>query len=371
MNNTKSQTSQLEQLIEESLEAGSMSQSDHDRIMKEIHRDGQIDAEESKLMSHLFQATKSGLLQIVDSERESRGNSFNLDAIKQDAIERSDINRELRASDVLPPESSHNSGRDSNSIEDSTHNSAHEFPPSEEGSGSALTQTTENSDQSTPFGKLCVPRTNGPSFSAQNERLLDIALNGKAWIKTGSMVGYYGHIKFTREGIFEHGIRKTLKKAATGEGASLTKAVGQGNLYLADQGKKLSILDLQGQALVVNGNNILAFEDSIEWDISFLKQVAAMFAGGLFNVRLHGIGMVAITTHFDPIVLKVSASTPVMTDMNATVAWSAGLAPQIKTDISKQTMIGRSSGETVQMRFHGEGYVVIQPYEELPVVSEK
>ena len=37
---------------------------------------------------------------------------------------------------------------------------------------------------------------------------LEINLNGGVWTKMGSMVAYVGNIKFTREGILEHGIGK-------------------------------------------------------------------------------------------------------------------------------------------------------------------
>ena len=42
-------------------------------------------------------------------------------------------------------------------------------------------------------------------FELENERLLEINLNGTIWTKTGSMVAYLGEIKFTREGILEQG----------------------------------------------------------------------------------------------------------------------------------------------------------------------
>jgi len=202
-------------------------------------------------------------------------------------------------------------------------------------------------------------------FELESDRLLEVNLSGNVWTKTGSMVAYTGDIKFTRERILEHGVGKLLKKAISGEGARLTKAEGQGVLYLADTGKKITILNLQNESIFVNGNDLLGFEGSIEWDIKIMKKVAGMLAGGLFNVKLEGTGMIAITTHHDPLTLKVSPGKPVFTDPNATVAWAGTLAPEIKTDISVKTFFGRGSGESIQMKFDGNGFVVIQPYEEV------
>jgi uncharacterized protein (AIM24 family) len=75
--------------------------------------------------------------------------------------------------------------------------------------------------------------------------------------------------------------------------------------------------------------------------------------------------MLALTTHYDPITLRVTPQTPVVTDPNATVAWSGSLVPEFKTDISLKTFFGRGSGESLQMVFRGDGFVVIQPYEEI------
>ena len=202
-------------------------------------------------------------------------------------------------------------------------------------------------------------------FEQEGDRLLEVNLDGMVWTKAGSMVSYLGDVKFTREGVLEHGVGRLLKKAVSGEGTRLTKAEGKGALYLADAGKKISILNLEGEALVVNGNDVLAFESSLQWDIKVMKKIGAMMAGGLFNVRFEGSGMLAITSHYDPLTLKVTPDKPVITDPNATVAWSGSLEPEFKTDISLKTFLGRGSGESFQMLFRGEGFVVVQPYEEM------
>jgi len=204
-------------------------------------------------------------------------------------------------------------------------------------------------------------------FEMESRYMLEVNLAGLVWTKMGSMVAYVGNIKFEREGVLEHGVGKLLKKAVTGEGAYLTKAVGAGRLYLADSGKEVQILNLQNESICVNGNDLLAFQDGMQWDIKMMKKVTAMLAGGLFNVKIQGTGMVAITSHFEPMTLLVKPGHPVCTDPNATIAWSGHLEPQFKTDVSLKTFLGRGSGESIQMHFEGDGWVVVQPYEEAAV----
>ena len=75
--------------------------------------------------------------------------------------------------------------------------------------------------------------------------------------------------------------------------------------------------------------------------------------------------MIAFTAHYEPITLRVLPGSPVITDPNATVAWSGNLMPSFQTDITLKTFFGRGSGESIQMKFEGDGFVVIQPYEEV------
>ncbi|MCB1088623.1 MAG: AIM24 family protein, partial [Verrucomicrobiae bacterium] len=92
-------------------------------------------------------------------------------------------------------------------------------------------------------------------FELESDRMLEVNLDGLVWMKMGAMVSYRGQVKFTREGILEHGISNLLKKAVSGEGTKLTKAEGRGKMYLADLGKKISIIQLNGEAICVNGND--------------------------------------------------------------------------------------------------------------------
>ncbi len=203
-------------------------------------------------------------------------------------------------------------------------------------------------------------------FELESPYMLEVNLNGRVWAKAGSMIAYSGEVKFERESLRKMGFSKLLKKAVTGEAASLMQADGTGRVYFADSGKKVQILNLQNETIFVNGNDLLAFEDgNIEWDIKMMKRIATMMAGGLFNIKLSGSGMVAITTHYDPLTLLVKPGEPVFTDPNATVAWSGSLAPELKTDMNIRTFVGRGSGESFQMKFEGDGWVVMQPYEEI------
>lgn len=215
----------------------------------------------------------------------------------------------------------------------------------------------------------------GP-FEVENRATLQVNLQGTVYAKAGAMVAYRGDIKFSRKSTLEDGVGKFLKKAVTGEGMTLMKMEGHGRVWLADRNKRVHMLALQpGESLCVNGNDLLALQSTLDWDIVMLKSVAGALAGGLFNVQIAGQGLVAITTHGAPLVLRVTDRAPLCTDPQATVAWAGHLKPEIQTDLSLGTFVGRGSGEAVQMRFAaprgGDGWVMVQPYEEQAVAAAR
>ncbi len=187
--------------------------------------------------------------------------------------------------------------------------------------------------------------------------MLKVMLGEDVLARQGSMVAFQGAIDFDHEG---SGAAKFMKKALTGEGLALMRCSGQGELFLADSGYQVHIVYLDGAGLTVNGRNILAFEPSLTWDIERVKG-AGMATGGMFNTKLEGNGWVAITTDGDPVVLETDQ--PTFVDTDAAVAWSSSLTTSLNRTIKAKAMIGRGSGEAVQLTFQGSGIVIVQPSE--------
>ena len=204
----------------------------------------------------------------------------------------------------------------------------------------------------------------GDAFELENERMLEVKVRGRVWSKLGAMVAYSGNLSFKREGMLDGGIMKALVRAVSSEMEPLAKIEGTGVAYLADQAKEITILKLQGDAVNVAGHALLAFEDTVQHKIARHRSAAGMVSGGLFSVLLSGQGMLALLSHGRPLTLRVTRGETVYTDPNATIGWSEGLSPQLKVDSSLKTIFGRGGGETFQMAFTGEGFVIVQPYEE-------
>ena len=219
-------------------------------------------------------------------------------------------------------------------------------------------------DASQPFGAFDEVETGEP-FTLQNRRLLKVELSeGSVFAKNGAMVAYQGDVHFEHKG---GGLSRFLKKAATGESLRLMQASGSGELFLAHQAMLVHTMALRGESITVNGTNILAFGDGIEWDVTRVKGgTAGMLAGGLFNIHLSGSGDVALVSDGEPVRLNV-ADAPTFADPQAAIAWSGGVTTNLKTDFQAKSLVGLGSGESIQVGFSGDGWVLVQPSEGRPV----
>ena len=207
----------------------------------------------------------------------------------------------------------------------------------------------------------------GEAFTLQNRRLLKVELaEGSIFAKNGSMVAYQGDVHFEHKG---GGLGRFLKKAATGESLRLMQASGSGEVFLAHQAMLVHTLTLRGDSITVNGSNILAFGEGVEWDVTRVKGgTAGMLAGGLFNIHLSGSGPVALMSDGEPVRLNV-AEAPTFADPQAAIAWSSGVSTNLKTDFQAKSLVGLGSGESIQVGFSGDGWVLVQPSEGRPVVT--
>ncbi len=215
----------------------------------------------------------------------------------------------------------------------------------------------QNAERSTEPGR----------FVLQNDKMLKVDLAGTGgffYAKQGSMVAYQGDVDFAYQG--SGGVSKMFKKAFTGEGMSLMKVSGSGDVFLAQDADQVFVVELENESVTVNGANILAFESTLTWDINRVEG-ASMLSGGLFNTTFTGSGALAVTAHGTPVVLQVDV--PTFVDMQSAVLWSRSLTSSVRKTAKLGAVVGRGSGEAYQLGFTGQGFVVVQASEGHPVVS--
>lgn len=197
-------------------------------------------------------------------------------------------------------------------------------------------------------------------LSLQHDRCAKYVVNGECVARQGSMVAYRGNLQFE---VKRQGVGNLLKRAVTGEGIPLMSVRGQGEAWFASGAQECFLLDLEpGDALSVNGRNVLCFDPSLSYEIQLVRG-AGMFGGGLFNCVFTGTGRLAICADGHPIVIPVTPQVPVFVDTDAVVGWSSGLQTGIQKSQSLKSLLRGGSGELFQLMLAGQGFVIVQPSE--------
>ncbi|MEV7302307.1 MULTISPECIES: TerD family protein [Streptomyces] len=203
----------------------------------------------------------------------------------------------------------------------------------------------------------------GQRWTSQNQQLIrvDLTMGGNPVLaRQGSMVMYQGKVDFGYKGA---GFAGRMVGNATGQEMQLMRCTGRGQVFLAEEGSHLHPIELQGDAICVSAESVLAFDESLQYEVRRIEG-HGIPGGALFTMQFQGTGTVVVKTHGVPVVLPVTPTT--FADCNAVVAWSA--ASQVI--ISSQVRLRRNaypghSGETVNLQFRGApgNFIVVQPYE--------
>ena len=204
------------------------------------------------------------------------------------------------------------------------------------------------------------------AFRLKGSRVLEIDLHGDAVrAATGAMIAYTGEVKFKNAGMGGgDGLMAGLKRRATGESVSLMQCSGQGTVWFARDAMEVLVVELAGDTLKVESEQLLALSDKLKTDVAFAGLRGASSGQGLFTTTVTGIGTVALlSAGGPPIALQVSPQFPLVVDPQAFIASQGRLNQTFVTDVSWRNLIGESSGEAFSLRFDGDGVVYIQPEE--------
>ncbi|MFD4989657.1 TerD family protein [Streptomyces sp. NPDC058374] len=203
----------------------------------------------------------------------------------------------------------------------------------------------------------------GTRWTQQNSQLVRADLGADpqpVLARQGSMVLYQGKVDFGYKGA---GFAGRITGNATGQELSLMRCAGQGQVFFAENEANLHPVELQGDAICVSAENVLAFDESLAYEVRRIDG-HGIPGGALFTLQFQGTGTVVVKTRGTPVVLPVTPTT--FADSNAIVAWSAAAQVIVSSQVRmRRNAYPGHSGEGVNLQFRGApgNFVVVQPYE--------
>jgi uncharacterized protein (AIM24 family) len=152
-----------------------------------------------------------------------------------------------------------------------------------------------------------------------------------------------------------------LKSALTNERAVKPRYRGTGDIYLEPTFGEVNVLELNGDAWVLDKGAFLACEKTVEVGMYSNKAFSGLFGGeGFFQTQVSGYGKVFYLAQGPVQRLELDGSQVLTVDGSFAVARTASL----EFEISKATkgLLGTmASGEGLVNRFRGRGVVLIAP----------
>lgn len=203
----------------------------------------------------------------------------------------------------------------------------------------------------------------GQRWTSQNAQLVRVDLGADerpVLARQGSMVLYQGKVDFSYKGA---GFAGRVVGNATGQEMQLMRCTGRGQVFLAESEAHLHPIELQGDAICVSAENVLAFDESLQYEVRRVEG-HGIPGGALFTMQFQGVGTVVVKTRGVPVVLPVTPTT--FADSNAIVAWSAAAQVIISSQVRmRRNAYPGHSGEGVNLQFRGApgNFIVVQPYE--------
>ncbi|NLG47148.1 AIM24 family protein [Gordonia sp. (in: high G+C Gram-positive bacteria)] len=201
---------------------------------------------------------------------------------------------------------------------------------------------------------------------SKTKRVVEAHLNNSSVrAVSGSMVAFEGQVTFKSAGFGGgDGLVAGIKKKATGEGLSLMECSGSGIVYLAQDAANVTVVDLAGETLQVEAQQLLALTSNLQTNVTFAGVRGGVSGQGLFTTTVTGHGQVALLSQGGPLIhLEVSPQSPLVVDPDAFVCARGALSQSFITDVSWRTVVGQGSGEAFSLRWDGTGVVSIQPAE--------
>lgn len=203
----------------------------------------------------------------------------------------------------------------------------------------------------------------GQRWTQQNKKLVrvDLGIGGQPVLaRQGSMVLYQGKVDFGYKGA---GFAGRIVGNATGQEMQLMRCTGQGQVFLAENSTHLHPVELQGDAICVSAENVLAFDESLQYEVRRIEG-HGIPGGALFTMQFQGTGTIVVKTHGSPVVLPVTPTT--FADCNAVVAWSAAAQVIVSSQVRmRRNAYPGDTGESVNLQFRAApgNFIVVQPYE--------
>jgi uncharacterized protein (AIM24 family) len=224
-------------------------------------------------------------------------------------------------------------------------------------------------------------------FEKVNSKVVkvNLAQSGNVLARKGSMLFYSGNVSFVpanaggmTAGAMPSmgGIAGMAGRAMAGENVVMMAAQGQGEVHYGRAGLHVTIVQLNGNTLVVEASRLLAHTANLQSSVVSLSSggsggggLRGMIRGavtgqGMFTTQLSGMGSAVLLSHGGTIELPVRPGGGTVVDPQAYVGHTGNVRVDLSANVGWRDAVGRGAGEAIQLKLDGDGVVYVQASEQ-------
>jgi tetratricopeptide (TPR) repeat protein len=189
-----------------------------------------------------------------------------------------------------------------------------------------------------------VPGRPGSEFRYLENKLMELAVAGKVFIKQGTIYSYGGNLTFW------------VKDRRPGGHPALVMVTGQGKVILTDRDREITFMRVEESVLHVEPGHLLACEESLTPRYTTVGDEVPR----LEFLALEGSGMVALSVASKPLALEVTPDLPVSVPAASVICWTGRLTPRVVQDRHVYEVMLPSASAATLLRLEGEGRILVE-----------
>jgi hypothetical protein len=181
-------------------------------------------------------------------------------------------------------------------------------------------------------------------FRYLENKLMELAVAGKVFIKQGTIYSYGGNLTFW------------VKDRRPGGLPALVMITGHGKVILTDRDREITFMRVEDSVLHVEPGHLLACEESLTPRYVTVGEDVPR----LEFLALEGSGMVALAVASKPLALEVTAELPVSVPAASVICWTGRLAPHVVQDRHVYEVMLPTASPATLLRLEGEGRLLVE-----------
>lgn len=221
------------------------------------------------------------------------------------------------------------------------------------------------------------------AMELENGKVLKVSIapGQRVYSRQGAMLYYTGEVTFSPHSMGGGGgmpgagaLAGAAGRMMRGEHVGIMVAEGAGEVFFGRDGLYIEVIELDGSSvLTVEADRLLAYEGNVQTSIVALSSQGGMRGAvrgavtgqGMFTTQVTGYGTVAVLSHGGAIALTVGGAKPqIVVDPQAYVAHLGQITVDLSAQVGFRDVVGRGSGEAMQLKLSGQGTVWVQASEE-------